>query len=172
MIIILCGLVFITMMVCYFFWKGYIRIDTVLPIFLIIMFAGIFTVFFNHINVRVRLEMLNDFLVDNSAYIKNNSLKYYDKEKGQLGDTLFLKNINYVDKNKIQVSLSKFDEDACKKLVKFFTSTPERKRSSQNFKKEYTIKMDTFISDENLFCKNKNNKITYTMIVSQNNENH
>lgn len=168
MTIILCGLVFISMIVFYFYWRGDITIEMPILLFLCLTFLGIFNVVFGNINVRVEVEALNAFLVDNSAYINNNSLKYYDKERGGSGDKFFIKHIDYISENKIQVSLSKFDEDTCKNIIKFMNSSPEV--NSWLFKKEYAIKMDTLISDENIFCKNEDNKITYTININDKNK--
>lgn len=161
--IILCGLVFISMIVFCFFWRGDIAL-----LFLSLMFLGIFIFLFDYINVRTKLEFLNDFLVDNSAYVNNNSLKYYDKDREKSVDTLFKKHIDYIYENKIQVSLSKFDEDTCKNIIKFMNSSSEV--NSWLFRKEYAIKMDTLISDENIFCKNEDNKITYTININDKNK--
>lgn len=167
MIIILCGLILISMIVFYLYWRGDITIEIPILLLFCLMFLGVFILVFDNINVRSRLDILNNFLVDNSDYVNNNSLKYYDKEREKSGDKLFTKNINYISKNKIQVSLSKFDDYTCKKIIKFTNSSSKVNR--QLFKKEYTIKMNTLISDENVFCKNKDNKITYTIMIKTDN---
>lgn len=66
------------------------------------------------------------------------------------------------------MSLSKFDEDTCKNIIKFMNSSPEV--NSWLFKKEYALKMDTLISDENIFCKNEDNKIKYTIKINNKNK--
>lgn len=161
------GMVLISLILLYCLCMGGLSIDILRLSFLYFIFSGMFIFYFDNI-VRSRVETLNAFLVDNSAYINNNSLKYYDKEMGNSGDEFYIKHLDYIDENKIQVSLSKFDEETCKNIVKFTNSSS--KVNSQLFKKEYTIKMDTLISDENEFCKNKDNKIAYTININDKNK--
>jgi len=163
MIVVLCDLVLISMVIFYSYWRGFIAIDVVMIFFLCIIFVSAPIVFFEHINVSFRLKLLNDFLVDNRDYVNNNSLKYYDKERGKSEDKLFEKHIDYISENKIQVSLSKFNKDACEKTINFMNSW--KITSSRLFEKHYNIKIDTLIADKSLFCKNKENKITYTIMI-------
>lgn len=161
------GLVFI-LLIFGFFKIGLMTMDLAM---LIILFTMIFLPFLMmqpYINTNINLKLLNDFLVDNRAYLNNRSLKYYDKETEKHSDDVFKKHVDYISGNKIKVSLLTFNSSLiCERVINSLKSSSENQSHLLNDR--YTIKTDTLIADKSVFCKNKDNKITYTMIVHRNN---
>lgn len=157
------GLVFI-LLIFGLFKIGLMTMDMTM---LIILFTMIFLGFLMikpYINTNVNIKLLNDFLVDNRAYLNNRSLEFYDNETEKHGGDVFKKHIDYVAGDKIHVSLLKFNSSLiCEKVIISLTSSSESQ--SRLLNDSYAIKMDTLITDKSVFCKNKDNKITYTMIV-------
>lgn len=169
--IIVYGLVFI-FVIFSLFEIGLITMDMAMMIILFtLMISGVLMIqpYINtSINTNINIRLLNDFLVDNRAYLNNRSLEYYDKETEKHGGDVFKKHIDYISGDKIKVSLLTFNSSLiCEKVIISLTSSPESQSHLLN--DSYAIKMDTLIADKSVFCKNKDNKITYTMIMHRNN---